>query len=121
MNETTAPIPPQRRPVIRAVSFDEVGEAIGRLLPIALPPTRAAETGASPKVADFLLSWWNGDDCGHFPIIHLCNLDAVIAEDMLTIMAYLAQEPTIYADAWGYRDTMGELWVRYRGHPNEAV
>ncbi|MAF63414.1 MAG: hypothetical protein CL680_18400 [Blastomonas sp.] len=46
----TASTPPQRRPVIRAVSFDEAGAAIGRLLPIALPPTRAAETGASAKV-----------------------------------------------------------------------
>jgi hypothetical protein len=61
------------------------------LAPIALPPTRAAETGASAKVADFLLAWWNGDECGHFPVLHLCNVDAVIAEDMLTIMAYLAQ------------------------------
>ena len=92
-----------------------------QLLPIARPPTRAAETGASGKVADFLLAWWNGDECGHFPIIHLCNVDAVIAEDMLTVMAYLAQESTTYADAWGYRDAMGDLWVRYRGDPAESV
>ena len=105
---------PQKRPVIRAVSSDEMGAAIGRLLAIALPSTRAAETGASGKVADFLLAWWNGDECGHFPILHFCNVDAVIAEDMLTIMAYLAQESTVYADAWGYRDQMGALWERYR-------
>jgi hypothetical protein len=96
MTGTAATSPPQRRPVIRAVSFDEAGEAIGRLLAIAMPATRAAETGVSSKVADFLLAWWNGLECGHFPVLHLCNLDAVIAEDMLTIMAYLAQEPTIY-------------------------
>ncbi len=120
MTTSAAPLPPQRRPVIRAVSFDEVGEAIGRLLAIALPPSRAAETGASPNVADFLLAWWNADECGHFPILHLCNLDAIIAEDMLTIMAWLAQEPTVYADAWGYRDAMHELWIRYRGSPGEA-
>lgn len=105
---------PQRRPLIRAVRFDDVGAAIARLLAIALPPTRAAETGASAKIGDFLLAWWNGPDCGHFPILHLCNLDAIIAEDMLTIMAYLAQEPTVYPDAWGYRDAMAELWDRYR-------
>ena len=121
MTEKAATTPPQRRPIIRAVSFDEVGEAIGRLLPIAMPPTRAAETGASAKVADFLLAWWNGDECGHFPILHLCNVDAVIAEDMLTVMAYLAQESTTYADAWGYRDAMHDLWVRYRGDPAESV
>ncbi|AMK26510.1 hypothetical protein VVT58_22160 (plasmid) [Sphingobium sp. SJ10-10] len=105
---------PQRRPVIRAVSFDDAGAAIGRLLEIALPPTRAAETGASSKIADFLLAWWDGLDCGHFPILHLCNVDAIIAEDMLTIMAYLAQQSTVYADAWGYNDAMGVLWERYR-------
>ena len=121
MTEAAATTPPQRRPVIRAVSHDEAGEAIGRLLVIAMPATRAAETGASAKAADFLLAWWNGLECGHFPILHLCNLDAVIAEDMLTIMAYLAQEPTIYADAWGYREAMNDLWVRYRGEPDESV
>ena len=105
---------PDRRPAIRAVSFEDVGAALARLVPIALPPTRAAETGASAKVADFLLAWWNGDETGHFPILHLCNVDAVIAEDMLIIMAYLAANSTVYADQWGYRDIMGEIWKRYR-------
>lgn len=105
---------PVRRAPIRAVSFDDVGAALGRLVRIALPVTRAAETGASAKVADFLLAWWNGDDAGHFPILHLCNLDAVIAEDMLITMAYLAENATVYADQWGYGDTMGEIWRRYR-------
>lgn len=101
--------PPQRRPVIRAVSFDEVGEAIGRLIDIA-----RSDTGQSGRVADFLLAWWNGDDNGHFPIIHLCNCDAVISEDMVTIMAHLAQEPTIYPDAWGYREAMEALVEQWR-------
>lgn len=105
---------PARRPAIRSVSFEDVGEALKRLVPIALPATRAAETGASSKVADFLLAWWNGDDTGHFPILHLCNLDEPIAEDMLIIMAYLAANSTVYADQWGYRDSMDELWQRYR-------
>jgi hypothetical protein len=65
-------------------------------------------------VADFLLAWWNGDDTGHFPILHLCNVDAVTAEDMLIVMAYLAENSTVFADRWGYRDTMGEIWERYR-------
>lgn len=106
---------PVRRPAIPAVSFNDVATALARLVPIALPPTRAGETGASPKVADFLLAWWNGGDNGHFPVLHLCNLDETIAEDMLTVLAYLAQNPVIYADEWGYRDTMAEICERYRG------
>ena len=61
-----------------------------------------------------LLAWWNGADNGHFPILHLCNCDATIAEDMIIVMAYLAQEPTVYPDAWGYRDAMVELVERWR-------
>ena len=101
--------PPQRRPAIRAVTFEEVGEAIARLIAVA-----SADTGQSARAADFLLAWWNGGDNGHFPILHLCNCDATISEDMLIVMAYLAQEPTVYADAWGYRDAMAELVERWR-------
>lgn len=106
---------PVRRPAIRSVSHADVGAAIARLVPIAMPASRAAETGASSKIADFLLAWWNGDDAGHFPILHLCNVDAVIAEDMLIIMAYLVENNTVYADQWGYRETMNAMWERYRG------
>lgn len=43
---------PQRRPAIRAVTFEEVGEAIARLIAVA-----SADTGQSARVADFLLAW----------------------------------------------------------------
>jgi hypothetical protein len=100
---------PASRPAIRAVSFDDAGEAITRLLVVA-----GSDTGQAERVADFLLAWWNGPDNGHFPILHLCNCDATIAEDMIIVMAYLAQEPTVYPDAWGYRDAMVELVERWR-------
>ena len=109
------PDSPTRRPAIRAVSFDDVGDALGRLFPLALPQTRAAATGASRKVADFLLAWWDGAEAGHFPLLHLANVDETIGEDMLTVMAYLTQNPVIYADQWGYKAAMGEVWERYRG------
>lgn len=44
--------PPQRRPAIRAVSFDEAGEAIARLIGIA-----GSDTGQASRAADFLLAW----------------------------------------------------------------
>ncbi|MGN5376149.1 DUF7673 family protein, partial [Sphingomonas hankookensis] len=55
------------------------------------------------------MAWWDGGEWGHFPVLHLCNCDAVISEDMLIVMAHLAAEPTVYADAWGYRDAMAAL------------
>lgn len=100
---------PARRPIMRAPTFEEVGDAIGRLVEIA-----RADTGQSERVADFLLAWWNGPDNGHFPILHLCNCDAVIGEDMVAIMAYLTQEPVTYPDAWGYRDALADLWDKWR-------
>jgi hypothetical protein len=95
--------------VIRAVPFKEVGDAIGRLIDIA-----RSNTCQSARVADFLLTWWNGDDNGHLPLLHLCNCDAVISEDMVTIRAHLAQEPTVYPAAWGYRDAREALVVQGR-------
>ena len=109
------PDTPVRRPAIRAVSSDDVGEALVRLFAIALPKSRAASTGSSRKVADFLLAWWDGAEAGHFPLLHLSNVDETTSEDMLTVMAYLAQNPVIYADQWGYKAAMGEIWDRYRG------
>lgn len=53
--------PPVSRPAIRAVGFDEVGAAIGRLLEVA-----RADTGQSRRVADFLLAWWNGRSSATF-------------------------------------------------------
>jgi hypothetical protein len=33
---------------------------------------------------------------------------------MLMMMAHLAQEPTVYADAWGYRDAIEPLVEQWR-------
>ena len=100
---------PQRRPAIRAVSFDDVGEAIGRLLAIA-----RSDTGQSARVADFLLAWWDGESNGHFPLLHLSNCDPTIGEDTVIVMAYLAQEPVVYPDAWGFKSEMEILWTQWR-------
>lgn len=106
------PVPdkPEKRPVIRAVSFDEAGAAIGRLLAIT-----QSDTGQSAKVADFLLAWWNGPDIGHSPVLHLRNVDEVIGEDMLVVMAYLVTQPVTYANAWGYESPIRELRDQWRG------
>lgn len=97
------------RRLISAISFAEAGRALSRLIPVA-----KSDTGQSARVADFLLAWWNGTDNGKFEILHLCNVDAPIAEDMLIIMSFLAQNGVTYADAWGERESMVELWEIWR-------
>lgn len=105
---------PVRRPLMPAVNFDDVGAAIGRLLVIAMPSTTGAETGASWRVADFLLAWWNGEDHGDFQIAHFFSLDPETGEDLITIMAYLAQNEATYPDAWGHKADMVALAERWR-------
>lgn len=100
---------PVDRPPIPAISYAQAGCALSRLIPIA-----KSDTGQSARVADFLLAWWNGADNGKFEILHLCNVDAPIAEDMLIIMSFLAQNGVTYADAWGERQSMVHLWELWR-------
>jgi ATP-dependent DNA ligase len=96
--------------VVRLVSDEEAQRAIARLVAIA-----RADTGQSKKVADFLLAWWNGDDNGHFPVSHLVNVDTAIRDDMLFLLRRIASEPMmIYADAFGFRAEMEELWQLWR-------
>ncbi len=86
--------------------------ATARLLAIA-----NSDTGQSRRVADFLLAWWNGSDLGHFPIEHLWNVDRAISADMLTILGFLAEQPSaVYANAFGYEDEMRALVERWRAH-----
>ena len=87
----------------------DVQGAVTRLVAIA-----TNDTGQSRRVADFLLAWWNGADLGHFPIEHLWNVDRAISADMLTILGFLAGQPSaVYADAFGFDAEMRnlvELW-----------
>jgi hypothetical protein len=91
------------RPLIRHVDHDEAGASLDRLITAA-----SSDTGGAARVADFLLSWWDGAS-GAFRLIDICNVDAETAEDMLVILAYLAQNGVTYADAWGRRADMERL------------
>ncbi len=91
----------------------DVGAAIGRLVDVA-----RSDTGQSARCANFLLAWWSGDDWGHFPVADLFALDRPLAADVALIVSYLAEHPgAIYADAWGYREAMGDLVERWRPEP----
>lgn len=84
--------------------------ALDRLIEIA-----RSDTGQARRVANFLLAWWNGEDCGHFPIADLFGVDATIATHMTTIIGFLGQhEGAIYPDAFGRKAEMIELVLRWR-------
>ncbi|WP_336966872.1 DUF7673 family protein [Sphingobium aquiterrae] len=84
--------------------------ALDRLIAIA-----RSDTGQSRQVANFLLAWWNGEDCGHFPIADLFGVDATIATHITTIVGFLGQhEGAIYPDAFGCKAEMIELVGRWR-------
>lgn len=71
-------------------------EALNRLLAAA-----QKDTGQSRRVADFLLAWWNADSCGGFDLTDLWAVDEEIAEDMVTVFAYVARANK-YPDVIGY-------------------
>ncbi|WP_257558390.1 hypothetical protein [Sphingobium sp. CFD-2] len=72
------------------------------------------------RVANFLLAWSNGDDCGHFPIADLFGVDATIATHMTTIIGILGQhEGAIYPDAFARKAEMIELVHRRRDFNND--
>jgi len=70
--------------------------ALERLIEIA-----RADTGQSRKVANFLLAWWNAEECGGFDLTDLWGVDTPVAVDMLRVFA-LAAECQQYPDTLGY-------------------
>lgn len=89
---------------------NDPGSATRRLIAVA-----QSDTGQSRRAADFLLAWWNGGELGHFPIEHLWNVDRAIADDMVTILTYLGEQPSaVYADALGYDAELRALVERWR-------
>jgi hypothetical protein len=70
--------------------------SIARLIQVA-----KGDTGQSRRVANFLLAWWNAEECGGFDLTDLWGVDARIAADIVTVFAIL---PVCqhYPDTLGY-------------------
>jgi hypothetical protein len=73
-----------------------MSDALERLIDIA-----RGDTGQSRKVANFLLAWWNAEECGGFDLTDVWGVDKSIAADMLTVFALVAARRQ-YPDAMGY-------------------
>jgi hypothetical protein len=76
---------------------DASGAALERLIDIA-----QRDTGQSRIVANFLLAWWNAEECGGFDLTDVWGVDTSIAADMLRVFALIA-ERNRYPDTMGYR------------------
>src|SRR3546814_11260762 len=88
--------------------------ALDRLIDVA-----RSDTGQSRRVANFLLAWWNGADCGHFPLADLLGVDATIATHITTIVGFLGQpEGAVHPDALDRKSEMTVLVVRWRDFVN---
>lgn len=92
-----------------ATSTDDA-DALHRLLAIA-----RSDTGQSGRVTDFLLAWWNPQDCGKWALTDLWSVDRAIADDMLSVAAFISRRPA-YPDTYGLGAEFEALMARWRPH-----
>jgi hypothetical protein len=74
-------------------------------------------TGQSGKVADFLLAWWNAEECGGFDLRSAWSCDPAICDDMATVFRYICKNST-YPDSQvvGMSPAFDGLVKRWRPH-----
>jgi hypothetical protein len=84
-------------------------QAIDRLLQVA-----ARGTGQSKRVADFLLAWWNAEECGGFDFTDMWPVDQDIRGDMLAVISFIASNHGIYPDTLGYKEHFRNLILDWR-------
>lgn len=82
--------------------------ALKRLMAVAF-----RYSGQSEKVANFLLSWWDAQECGAFCPTELWGLDRKIAEDVCLIFSAISQMAR-YPDSLGYKEQFDRLARRWR-------
>jgi|SRR5579872_3933161 len=102
---------PKSKPITFHLTEDQRA-ALERLLQIAL-----SHTGQSYRVANFLLAWWNAEECGGFDLTDLWGLDRSIAEDMLTVFTFLAHR-SHYPDTLGYGPQFSAVLEAWRPKPD---
>ena len=83
-------------------------DALDRLLRIA-----QGDTGQCRLVANFLLAWWNAEECGGFDLTDVWSVDAPIAADMVTVFAALPR-CRHYPDTLGYAEQFQALVRAWR-------
>jgi hypothetical protein len=77
--------------------------------------TAQGDTGQSRIVANFLLAWWNAQECGGFDLTDVWAVDTSIAVDMLRVFALVAGCQH-YPDVMGYSQHFDEVVRLWRSH-----
>lgn len=96
---------------LRHPSLDEATQAaLLRLLEIAYH-----DTGQSRRVADFLLAWWNADECGGFDLTDIWCLDWEIAQDVRRVFTFIAGHQR-YPDTLGFNREFTRVVRAWRPH-----
>lgn len=93
---------------MRAVITSRQQAALERLIKIA-----QADTGQSRRTAEFLLSWWNAENCGGFDLTTLWGVDTEIATDIVMVFAFIAG-CRCYPDDLGYGDDFRRIVHAWR-------
>jgi hypothetical protein len=66
------------------------------------------DTGQSGRMRNFLLAWWNAEECGGFDLTDLWNLDMEIVEAIQRILFVLPNYHS-YPDRPGYGERFERL------------
>ena len=93
-----------------AIAADQKA-ALERLIQVAL-----GDTGQSRKVANFLLAWWNAEECGGFDLTDLWRVDTAIAADMVTVFSMVAERNN-YPDTLGFGEQLERIVASWRSLP----
>jgi hypothetical protein len=82
--------------------------ALERLIDIA-----GSDSGQSRKVANFLLAWWNAEECGGFDLTDVWGVDQPVAADMVTVFDWI-ESCHSYPDTLGYQREFEHIVRRWR-------
>lgn len=99
---------------LKAVNTDATAKrkawlpSVARLMRIAM-----GDTGQCRRVADFLLAWHNAEENGGWDPTDLWNVDAAIAEDILTALRLLRMENRYPGDL-GFQKEIDRIWELWR-------
>jgi hypothetical protein len=83
-------------------------KSVARLMRIA-----SGDTGQCRRAADFLLAWHDAEENGGWDPTDLWNVDAAIAEDMLTALRFLRTENRYPGDL-GFQKEIDRIWELWR-------